>query len=94
MVPSTPLLQTMESDFTTAHLALAMKARGRTADVLRYLNLLATEKDDLGYAVCTLPLRVTGTLLKPDTSELKNALVKVAMESGGASDLLNRLLGK
>ena len=76
------------------NLALEMKARGRTADVLRYLNLLATEKDDLGYAVCTLPLRVTGTLLKPDTSELKNALVKVAMESGGASDLLNRLLGK
>jgi hypothetical protein len=75
-------------------LALEMKARGRTAEVLRYLNLLATEKDDLGYAACTLPLRVTGTLLKPDTTELKNALVKVAMESGGAGDLFNRLLGK
>lgn len=75
-------------------LELELKARGRTAEILRYLDLLSAEKDDLGYAVCTLPLRVGGTLLNPDTSELKSALVKLAVEQSGAGDLLNRLLGK
>lgn len=75
-------------------LDLQLKARGRTGSALQYLHVLADEPDALGYAVCTLPLKVGGTLLKPDTSELQSALLKLAVEQSGAGDLLNRLLGK
>ncbi len=75
-------------------LAFEMKARGHTGEIMDYLNLLSAEKDDLGYAVCTLPLRVGGNLMQPDSTELQNALVKLAVEHSGAGDLLNRLLGK
>ena len=75
-------------------LELQLKARGRTGSALQYLHVLAAEPDALGYAACTLPLNVGGTLLNPDTSELQNALLKLAVEQSGAGDLLNRLLGK
>lgn len=71
-----------------------MKARGHSGDVLKYLHALGEDKDDLGYATCTLPLNVTGTLAKPDTKELQSALTKLAVERSGAGDLLNKLLGK
>lgn len=76
------------------NLELQLKARGRTGNALQYLHVLAAEPDALGYAACTLPLKVGGSLLKPDTSELQSALVKLAVEQSGAGDLLNRLLGK
>lgn len=75
-------------------LDLQLKARGRTGSALQYLHALAAEPDALGYATCSLPLKVGGTLLKPDTSEVQNALIKLAAEQSGAGDLLNRLLGK
>ncbi|MFM1851208.1 MAG: hypothetical protein RIS54_892 [Verrucomicrobiota bacterium] len=75
-------------------LGLKLKARGRTASALNFLHALAPEQDALGYAECTLPLKVGGTLLQPDTSELQGALLKLAAESSAAGDLLNRLLGK
>ncbi|MCF7687780.1 MAG: AsmA family protein [Cephaloticoccus sp.] len=75
-------------------LAFTMKARGHTGDVLKYLNVLSAQNDELGYANCELPLRVDGTLLQPNTSELQGSLVKLAVEHSGAGDLLNRLLGK
>ena len=69
-------------------------ARGHTGDLLKALGALdATKKDDLGYLASTLPLKVTGTLGKPDTSELQSALVKLAYEKSGAGDLLNKFLG-
>lgn len=76
------------------NLELQLKARGHTASALQYLHVLAAEPDTLGYAACTLPLNVGGTLLNPDTSELQSALIKLAVEQSGAGDLLNRLLGK
>ncbi|MFI5356445.1 MAG: hypothetical protein ACHQ4G_03835 [Opitutales bacterium] len=71
-----------------------LKARGHSADVLRYLHVLEDQTDDLGYATCTLPLNVGGTLAAPDTKELQSALAKLAIERSGAGDLLNRWLGK
>ena len=69
-------------------------ARGTTGNLLKSLAALETEKpDDLGYFRSNLPLRVTGSLGKPDTSELHSALVKLAYAKSGASDLLNRFLG-
>lgn len=69
-------------------------ARGTTGNLLKSLGALETAKpDDLGYFQSTLPLRVTGTLGKPDTGELQAALVKLAFEKSGAGDLLNKFLG-
>src|SRR6185369_2615485 len=51
-----------------------LRARGHTGDLLKYLGKLETQPDELGYAACTLPLKVAGTIGKPDTSELNNAL--------------------
>jgi len=75
-------------------LAFTMKARGHTGDVLKFLNVLSAQNDELGYANCELPLRVEGTLLQPNTNELQGSLVKLAIEHSGAGDLLNKLLGK
>jgi hypothetical protein len=59
---------------------------------------LETQADELGYLACTLPLKIGGTLGKPDTSELNKALATLALEKGGASDkasdLLNKFFGK
>jgi hypothetical protein len=82
--------------------ALAMefklRARGHTGDLLKYLGKLEAQTDELGYAACTLPLKVAGTLGKPDTSELSNALTGIAIEKTGVKDkageLLNKLFGK
>ena len=80
--------------------ALAMefklRARGHTADLLKFLGKLDATPDDLGYSACTLPLKVGGTLGKPDTSELNNAIASLALEKSGmtdkALDLLNKLI--
>lgn len=77
--------------------ALAMefklRARGHHGELLKYLGALDAQPDELGYAGCTLPLRVSGTIGKPDTSELNRALAALALEKTGASDLFNKLLG-
>ncbi len=71
-----------------------LSARGATAQLLKALGALdMTQKDDLGYLQSTLPLRITGTLSKPDTGELQSTLIKLAYEKSGASDLLNKFLG-
>jgi hypothetical protein len=89
--PGTDVLQ----DALTMQFTL--RARGRHGDLLRYLGALDAQVDDLGYAACTVPLKVGGTLGRPDTTELNNALTSLALEKAGvtekASELLNRLLG-
>lgn len=78
-------------------MAFTLRARGRNAELLKYLGLLDPHSDDLGYATCTLPLKIGGTLGRPDTSELNNRLANLALEKSGvtdkAADLLNRLIG-
>ncbi len=87
----TPLLQ------EALAMEFKLRARGHTGDLLKYLNKLEAQTDALGYAACTLPLKVKGTLGSPDTSELSNAIASLALEKGGvkdkASDLLNKLFG-
>lgn len=81
--------------------ALAMdftlRARGRHGDLLKYLGVLAAQPDELGYLACTLPLKISGTLGKPDTSDLNHRLAMIALEKGGvtekAADLFNKLIG-
>jgi hypothetical protein len=77
--------------------ALAMefqlRARGHTAELLRYLGALENSADELGYTRSTLPLKVSGTMAAPDTGELNRMLAGLALERSGAADLLNRLLG-
>ncbi len=74
-----------------------LRARGRMAELLKYLGKLDTTTDDLGYAGCTLPLKIGGTMGQPDTSELNRALANLALEKAGvtekASELFNKLLG-
>jgi len=72
-----------------------LRARGHEAELLKYLGALDPKKpDDLGYLPCTVPIRIGGTLAKPDQGPLDGALAKLAIERSGASDLLNKLLGK
>ncbi len=79
-------------------LEFKLRARGHTGDLFKYLGALEAQADELGYLACTLPLKVGGTLGKPDTSELNKALATLALEKSGASDkasdLLNKLFGK
>lgn len=81
----------------TLAMEFKLRARGRNAELLKYLGALETETDDLGYATCTLPLKVGGTLGKPDTSELNQRLMTLALEKSGvtekAADLFNKLMG-
>ena len=74
-----------------------MRARGRTAELIKYLGKLDATTDELGYAPCTLPLKVAGTLARPDTTELNQAMAALALEKSGvterASELFNKLIG-
>lgn len=74
-----------------------LRARGHHAELLKYVGVLEEPADELGYAACALPLKVTGTLGKPDTTELNEKLAALALEKSGVGDkafeLLNRLRG-
>jgi hypothetical protein len=72
-------------------MAFKLRARGRTADLLKLVGALDPAADDLGYRACTLPLKVGGTLSNPDKSEIEEALARLAAERAG--DFLDRLLG-
>ncbi|MBL9200260.1 MAG: hypothetical protein JNL39_07120 [Opitutaceae bacterium] len=74
-----------------------LRARGRQAELLKYLGLLGPKVDRLGYAECTEPFRVGGTVGQPDASELSRRFAAVALEKSGvaekASELINRIIG-
>jgi hypothetical protein len=65
---------------------------------LKYLGAVEAQTDDLGYAACTLPLRIGGTLGKPDASESSKNLMALAIEKSGvtekASELIDKLFGR
>lgn len=75
----------------------SLRARGRQAELLKFLGVMDAHPDDLGYAACTVPLRVAGTLGKPDPGELNTKLAALALEKPGltdkAADFLNKLRG-
>jgi hypothetical protein len=74
-----------------------LRARGRQGELLKYLGALEPQTDDLGYAACTVPLKIEGTLGKPDTSELNTKLTALAIEKSGfgdkAAEFLNKIRG-
>ncbi len=74
-----------------------LRARGRQGELLKYLGALDPAADDLGYAACTLPIRVGGTIRQPDPSDLNIRLAALALEKAGvtekATELFNKLLG-
>ncbi len=70
-------------------LTLQLGARGKTADLMKRSGLLATTQDSLGYAASSFPIHIAGTLESPDTSDLRNSLLKAA---GGS--LLESLMGR
>ncbi len=75
-----------------------LRARGHAGAVLKYLGTLDQAQDELGYFGSTLPLKVGGTLGRPDTSELNQRLATIALERSGvsekAADLFNKIIGK
>ncbi len=81
--------------------ALAMefklRARGRQGELLKFLGVLDPQADELGYLPCTVPLRIGGTLARPDASEINVKLAALALEKAGvtekASELFNRVFG-
>jgi hypothetical protein len=82
-----------DTPFLQQPLAMQFKlwARGSAADLLKSAGALDSDKDELGYAACNVPLHIGGTLEHPDASEIREALIKAAYAHGG--DLLDRLLG-
>ncbi len=91
------LLRRPGSDFLEGSLALELqlRARGRPADLLRGLGALDEVPDEWGYAAAGLPLRVRGTLARPDASDLSVRLAALALErnpvSERAADWFNRI---
>lgn len=75
-----------------------VKARGRAAELMKFLGVLDGKPDDLGYSPCTLPFNVGGTLARVDATEVSNRLVARAVEKTGltekAVDWINRLRGR
>lgn len=91
------LLRRPEAGFLGGNLALELqlRARGRSADLLRGLGALDEVPDEWGYAATGLPLRVRGTLARPDASDLDVRLAALALErnpvSERAADWFNRI---
>lgn len=79
-------------------LELKIRARGRPAELMKYLGVLEPKTDDLGYANCAIPVKVEGSLTRLDTTQLSNRLVALAVAKTGltekAVDWINRLRGK
>ena len=81
----------------TLSLDFILRARGRNGELLRYLDLLETQVDDLGYAACTIPVKIRGTVESPDATEFSNEIASLALEKSGltekAAEFLNRIRG-
>jgi hypothetical protein len=72
----------------------ALRVRGRQGELLKYLNALEPQTDDLGYATCTVPLKVGGSLAKPDTTEVNGKLAALAIEKSGFGDKATEFINK
>jgi hypothetical protein len=75
-----------------------LRAQGRQGALLKYLGVMEPQADDFGYTACTIPLRIGGTIGKPDASETSKNLAALMLEKSGvtekASELLDKLLGR
>jgi hypothetical protein len=72
-------------------LQLSLGARGRLGELMKRAGLLEASEDNLGYAAFAVPLKLGGTLAKPDASGIRAALLNSALERSG---LLDSLFGR
>lgn len=73
-------------------LQLNLGTRGRLGDLMKRAGLLEAQQDALGYAAFAVPLKVGGTLTKPDASAIRDALLNSALQRSGLLDnLFNRV---
>lgn len=74
-----------------------LRARGRQGDLLRHLGVLDSVSDELGYAASSLPLRIGGTVGRPDASDVSTRLAALALEKAGVADkageFFNKIIG-
>ncbi len=75
-----------------------LRVRGRQGELLKYLGALDPKPDSFGYLASTFPLRIAGTIGRPDASDLNGRLSALAFEKAGvtekAADLFNKVFGK
>ena len=73
-------------------MTLNLGTRGQIGDWLKQLNVLdQKQQDSLGYTSIKTPVRLAGTLQRPDVSEFAKTLAEAAVEKSG---IFNGLLGK
>lgn len=75
-----------------------LRSRGRLETALKYLGAVEARPDDLGYAACLIPLRIGGTIAKPDATESSKILTALLVEKSGvtekAGELIDKLFGR
>jgi hypothetical protein len=71
-----------------------LRARGRQGELLKYLGVLDAATDDLGYAMCTVPITINGTIGKPDATELSSRVASLAIEKSGLADRAGELINR
>ena len=70
---------------------LQLATRGRMAEIFGKAGLLREDKDNLGYQPLNRLIQVRGTLGRPDSSEFRELLRKVALQKADA--FLDRIIG-
>lgn len=70
---------------------LSLGTRGRLGDLMKRAGLLEPQLDNLGYSAFAVPLKLGGTLGRPDTAAIRDALLNSALERSG---LLDSLFGR
>ena len=65
---------------------LSLGTRGRLGDLMKRAGLLEAQQDNLGYAAFAVPLKLGGTLAKPDSSAIRDALLNSGLEKSGLLD--------
>lgn len=71
-----------------------LRSRGRLETALKYLGAVEARPDDLGYTTCLIPLRIGGTIAKPDATESSKILAALLVEKSGVSEKAGELIDK
>lgn len=74
-------------------LQISLGARGRLGELLSQVKMLKAEKDSLGYIALNAPIKISGTLARTDTSDLKTKLINAALEKTGVGEAIEKLFG-
>jgi hypothetical protein len=74
-------------------LQISLGARGRLGELFSQVKMLKAEKDSLGYVALNAPIKISGTLARTDTSDLKTKLLNAALEKTGVGDAIEKLFG-